>query len=267
MDKILLYFSLKYHGNWDKIYKALELKEKISPLELGEVEQKIKCNYITILDDEYPNTLRTSYKPPFVLFCKGNTKLLKNFYNTTSICGNGNININLQLDNYYKKAKGLEQERVLATYFESGVQEAIVDYCYDNQKNIICLLTSGFKETMEAHKELVTKCESENLLVLSEFYDDYYKNDDISTFSLRILSGLTENQVFIQNDLADETMKIVEYTINNGNDIYNIKLDNTTKMMQDLVKKENIIECDNLAQVLEKNKTINESKNNNERTR
>jgi DNA processing protein len=60
MDQVLLYFNLKYKGNWDKIYDALEHKERIEASDLEDIEKRINCKYITILDKRYPNNLRMS---------------------------------------------------------------------------------------------------------------------------------------------------------------------------------------------------------------
>jgi len=69
MNIILIYFSIKYKGDWDKIYKALEDKEKVSLSEIQELENELK-NYKwkigTILDQDYPKRLKEAYKPPFV---------------------------------------------------------------------------------------------------------------------------------------------------------------------------------------------------------
>ena len=50
MEKILLYFSVKYHGNWDKIYEAIHNKETIDIELLKKLEKKYEGKYISILD-------------------------------------------------------------------------------------------------------------------------------------------------------------------------------------------------------------------------
>ena len=64
MNIILIYFSIKFKGDWDKIYKALEDKEKVTLKEITELEELIKkekWNIITIIDKEYPEPLKQSY--------------------------------------------------------------------------------------------------------------------------------------------------------------------------------------------------------------
>ncbi len=79
MNIILLYFVIKYEGDWDKVYEALDKKERVSLHEITDLEKKLdedKVKYITILDNDYPKQLKAAYKPPFVLFYEGNKELL-----------------------------------------------------------------------------------------------------------------------------------------------------------------------------------------------
>ena len=76
-DEILLYLSLKYEGDWDKIYEAIKQKKDFSEQEFLSLKSKHKSNYITILNDNYPTALKDCFKPPFVLFYYGDINLLK----------------------------------------------------------------------------------------------------------------------------------------------------------------------------------------------
>lgn len=77
-QKILLALVIKNKGDWNKVYHALQAKEYD---DLGEefVEEtfnKYEGKFITILDKEYPNNLKQTFKPPFVLFYEGNINTL-----------------------------------------------------------------------------------------------------------------------------------------------------------------------------------------------
>lgn len=96
MNIILIYFAKKYGGDWDQIFKALEAKEKVSLEELNKMESEIKewsektgGAIRTIMDSDYPNVLKEAYKPPFVIYTKGNYKAING--KTTQITGNGEI--------------------------------------------------------------------------------------------------------------------------------------------------------------------------------
>ena len=65
--EILLYLTLKYGNDWDKIYQAIRSREDIDYEDAEKVVNECPNEYITILDKEYPEILKHTYKPPFVL--------------------------------------------------------------------------------------------------------------------------------------------------------------------------------------------------------
>jgi DNA processing protein len=67
---ILLYLTLKYNGDWDKIYNAIRNKEDIDYKDAEKVLDEYPGEYITMLDEEYPAILKQCYKPPFVLLIR-----------------------------------------------------------------------------------------------------------------------------------------------------------------------------------------------------
>ena len=93
MDEVLVYFAVKYKGNFQKILTALQNKERVSNEERKKVIESINCNFTTIISDDYPNFLKEISCPPFVLFYKGDLETL-NSYNTINIVGTENNDIN-----------------------------------------------------------------------------------------------------------------------------------------------------------------------------
>ena len=75
MRNFLIYFAIKYSGDFDKIYQAIINKELVEQKDIEQIKRS-NISAVTILDLEYPNSLKTCYKPPFVLFYKGDISLL-----------------------------------------------------------------------------------------------------------------------------------------------------------------------------------------------
>ena len=70
--EIVIALYLECNGDWDLMYK--HIKERILPDATASVTKTAEfrnlCNsdnVITILDSNYPNELKASHKPPFVL--------------------------------------------------------------------------------------------------------------------------------------------------------------------------------------------------------
>jgi len=75
MRNILIYFSIKYQGDYYSILEAIKKKEKIPDTELEKI-QNAGYKVITCIDEDYPYALRRSICPPFVLFYEGDISLL-----------------------------------------------------------------------------------------------------------------------------------------------------------------------------------------------
>ena len=76
MEEILLFFALKYQGDFQSILKALQAKEKVSQEERREAVAKVNSKYTTIISSDYPDALKEISCPPFVLFYHGNLNIL-----------------------------------------------------------------------------------------------------------------------------------------------------------------------------------------------
>ena len=69
MNDILIYLYEKYEGDWDEMFEAINSKERV---DYGETRKflkgyKSKYDYVTLIDEDYPEEYKGNYKPPFVL--------------------------------------------------------------------------------------------------------------------------------------------------------------------------------------------------------
>ena len=141
MSIILIYFSWKYNGDWDKIYEALDEKEKVSLKDANFIEQKINSKEwrcITILDFEYPNALKECYKPPFTIWLKGDEKLLSK----NMICLTGNQIDDKTFDYLKNFVKSSTENKILISPSFKGVDQE-VDKINDKNPKVI-VLANGF---------------------------------------------------------------------------------------------------------------------------
>ena len=142
MRKILLYLALKYNGNYQDIYHAISAKEKVDPSLLDGIEEKIKCNYITIIDNNYPSTLKRIGTPPIVLFYYGNIELLEKI-NTIAVIGNRDCsNYGEQMTR--KIVQGLkEYNPVIVSGGARGVDAIAHETALNNNMNTILVSACG----------------------------------------------------------------------------------------------------------------------------
>lgn len=79
--KLLVVVSVKNNGDWDKEYRFIKDEQKPTREEIEEFST-LADQAVTILDEDYPEPLKSYEKPPFVLFYKGGEKSLLKKINT-----------------------------------------------------------------------------------------------------------------------------------------------------------------------------------------
>jgi predicted Rossmann fold nucleotide-binding protein DprA/Smf involved in DNA uptake len=85
---ILIALSVKFNGDWVQIYNAIKTKFSIQEDEVESLLSLIPTDVstIVIIDANYPDNMKKVYKPPFVIFTRGNTSLL-NSKDSVSVLG------------------------------------------------------------------------------------------------------------------------------------------------------------------------------------
>ena len=182
MNNVLLYFTLKYKGDWEKIYNALEKKEKIDVDELMDVRKKSKYNYISIVDDDYPNNLKMIYKPPFSIFWQGNYELFN--YKLISIFGKLSKEELLEIYNSNKN--------ICFIINFDAINKDQINILLNNNIRFIGICSSGIN--LSSDKEILKRALENNLLI-SEFHG---KSETLFSDQpwTRISIGLSQKAIF-----------------------------------------------------------------------
>lgn len=146
MNEILLFLSIKYYGDWLNIYNSLQKREPIPKEQFYDEIKKIKCNFTTIIDNDYCDNLKTIYKPPFSIYHYGNFNLTKN--KSISIIGDFD-DLNQSYQDYFIN------------------NNVVLIWSYQSQKNIFKILTQIPKNNIFFSKDIV-----------SQKYLNYLQKDD-----------------------------------------------------------------------------------------
>lgn len=85
--EILIAEAVYYHGNWEEIVNAIRKRELLPIGDVIDINRRLKCKAITIMDEEYPEYLKELYRPPIVLFYYGDIKLIKDIRKNVAIVG------------------------------------------------------------------------------------------------------------------------------------------------------------------------------------
>lgn len=76
MKDVLLYFAMKYKGDFMRMFTAIQIKEPIDEQQLKEYKKQVKHKYVTLIDHNYPEYFKSTECPPMVLFYQGNLRLI-----------------------------------------------------------------------------------------------------------------------------------------------------------------------------------------------
>lgn len=190
MVKAILKLTKKYHGNWDKIYEAITVKERLS-FENNENESNDK--YIFIGDDNYPNKLKEILVPPFFLFYEGNPNLIEK--EVLSIHGD------VSYDDFCKLLNSSKSQKYVLCINNDDLREEIYKLVIENNLEIIVVCEGGiskFKYFKEYH----------NLLLVSEYNDPetYQKSPD--QFTERLIYAFA-NKIYINKVDKNKTKELL----------------------------------------------------------
>ncbi len=193
MKKVILHFTLKYKGNWEKVYDAIKAREDVTLEQVADLKDKYNENYISIIDDDYPNNFKSIYMPPLTLFHLGNQSLLHDDDNIISLWG----------DTSYQQfvTAELDKNKVYAMIY-SAEQQANVETILDLGYKLI-LITNNYKSS-----DIGFIGNYDNVVFISEIPFDIKKADiDAEQTTERLLLGMSRVALM----LGDKKLNTFEY--------------------------------------------------------
>lgn len=220
MNEILVYFSIKYGGDWDQIYAAINRKEKVDRELMEELLSKQKNNYITILDSNYPSKLKSIYKPPFVLFYKGDISLVNTNNKMLAIIGS-------RKNTLYGKhvteqlTKDIVKENIIVI---SGLAKGIDSIAHkttliENGKTI-GVLGNGINIKYPLDNSSLQEEISNKGLIVSEYPDFIEAKKEHFPKRNRIIAGLCDAVLVTEANCKSGSMITVSRALELGKDIF-----------------------------------------------
>lgn len=220
MEETLLYFSLKYQGDFDRIFRALKTKESVDPDLKKHLISECKSKYTTIISDDYPKMLKQINCPPFVLYYHGNLDLVNQ--KTIGVIG-------MRRPSRYgiKAAKFFVEELtkqnfVIVSGMALGIDAIAHQSAIDHQGSTIAVLGSGIDHCYPGSNLKLYENLIKNQLVLSEYPGALVPRKENFPRRNRIISGLSESILVIEANQKSGTMITVGHALDQGKDIFAI---------------------------------------------
>lgn len=208
MNIILVCLALKYQGDWDKIYNALEQKEKVTIEKMTEVEMMLKkenLKVITILDQDYPNALKAAFKPPFVLWLKGDIAILKQ----KILCLAGNQDDEITKTRVQKFLPELEKLYLLTNPNFKGIDREIIN---KSTSPLLYISACGNEKSNFPFKK--------GDLMISEYPNQASPSIDKFRNRNRIIAAFAKSLILFSSQKNGPINHLVTAFLNQGKEIY-----------------------------------------------
>ncbi len=218
MREVLLYFSLLYKGDFNRIYKAVASKEKVDENKFKELKKNLKSQYITIIDEDYPKKLKCISAPPFVLYYYGDLSLC----DKESVAMIGKRQASLYGLNKAKEISTylMNNQKIIVSGLAKGIDGASHQAVLKQKGKTIAVLGCGIDycypiENLELYKEI-----KQNHLLVSEYPDSEMPQKDYFKRRNRIIAGLSDKVVVVEANKKSGTMITVGYALEQGKEIF-----------------------------------------------
>lgn len=195
-----------------------------SQLHSKEVKRKIvyhanKFSILTILDDDYPSSLKAIPDPPLVLYLHGNKNLLKLSPNLSVV---GTRFPSKHAFPIMKKIllPLIEQNFVITSGMAIGIDGFAHQLALENNGGTIAVLGSGFYHIYpKQHYQLFQQLGQDNLII-SEYPPDQPPRKHHFPERNRIISGLSFGTLVIEAKQKSGTLITVDQALEQGKEVF-----------------------------------------------
>jgi DNA processing protein len=221
MRDILIFLSAEFDGNWMRIREEIEKKAACNEREIKACLSKVKSNVITMIDSDYPLQLKNMFRPPFVLYYRGNRDLLK-YDACLAVIGSrecteyGKTAAEKLIGEAYEINKGITVISGMATGIDSISQRAAIA----KGGKVISVLGSGLDTCYpKESRDVYDYCSGPNGLVLTEYPDWVLPERENFPARNRLIAGLCTSLLVIEGKESSGTSITTKLALEGGKDI------------------------------------------------
>ena len=219
--EILGYLSYLYNGDWERMYKTITNREKVSKDEIANFNETYKGQFICIMDEEYPESLKRTSRPPFVLFYKGDLSLLndENYKKTLSVVGSRDCSA------YGRRAttkliEEMPEDTIIVSGLAKGIDSVAHWTALNTNKKTIAVLGCGLNNIYpKENKELFDKIIENGGLIMTEYPDECEPDKENFLIRNRIIACLGKALLVGEANLKSGNSRTVKYALTQGKDV------------------------------------------------
>ena len=216
---IIAYCAIAEEGDWDRIYQRLLMHDYPSPEKIESTLLKLKCQYLSIVDEGYPEKLRQIHRPPFCLFYYGDISLINTETNQlVSVVGSR------EYSEYGESAtrhivSDLARDFVIVSGLAKGIDTIAAETAINAGGKTVAVLGSGPnicypRENRELYSDI-----KRNHLILSEYPPNICPSQEKFPLRNRIIAGLSKAVIVTEAGLRSGTSITVNFALLSNRDV------------------------------------------------
>jgi DNA processing protein len=217
MEEILLYFAIKYQGNFKDIYRAISEKEEFNKEELERYKANMKCSYTTIISDDYPERLKHIACPPFVLFYYGDLSLTTK--KTLGVIGMRNNTYYGKKATEYFVNELAKRNYVIVSGLAYGIDSIAHKQCIESNGQTIAVLGCGIDYCYPKENRDIYQIIKQGHLLISEYPFHTPPRKWQFPSRNRLIAGFSLGVLVTEARLKSGTMITVGYALEQGKEV------------------------------------------------
>lgn len=217
MNDMLLYFSLKYHGDFYAILQALKSREKGDEKLKEQLFSSFHTPYITLLDPAYPEAFKHIDAPPFVIFYYGDISLL----HKKAICVTGMHHPNYYGDQVTRKfvSELVDSHYLIVSGMGLGCERRAHLTAIKQGGSTIGVLAGGIEMIAPSANADLYELMKQRQLIISEYPGTVEATSFTFRCRNRLMTGLASQLLVTQCELKSGAMVCVSHALEQGKDV------------------------------------------------
>jgi DNA processing protein len=199
----------------------------------------VKSDFVTLVDEAYPEQLKKITQPPFVLYYKGDVKLFQwPNHHKVSVVGSRACS-KYGTDSTRIIIKNLPEDFLIISGLAKGIDAISHESALEHKLKTIAVLGDGlFKFYPKENLELFNKIVADGGLVVTEYFDDVSPEPENFINRNRIIAGLCDFLLVTEAYEHSGTSITVNQALTYGRDVGCVPYEITKKSICNMLIKE-----------------------------
>lgn len=214
---LLIYLSLKYEGDFEKMLKAIKNKEETNDDEIKKTIVTVKSNVLTILDKDYPEELKHINMPPLVLYYYGDISLLDSVMRLAVVGSREASKYGIKITKNI--VTDIASKVTVVSGLARGIDAIAHQTAIDNKGRTIGVLGCGIDYIYpKENDKLYAQIKKEHLLI-SEYPNFTKPKPDYFPMRNRIISAIAQKVLVTEAYKNSGTNITVLFALKQGKDV------------------------------------------------